>query len=142
MVSSRGRASADKRAITNSNRFSIMPANPRIYFDIETGPLPIAELVIPPFDPSQVKLGNIKNPDIIAEKIQRAEENHVSDYIKHAALDALSGQVLCIGYRVEHEQPAVLCADADGEKAMLLQFWELEAPGDGAVLAQEWQVLE
>ena len=87
MVSSRGRASADKRAITNSNRFSIMPANPRIYFDIETGPLPIAELVIPPFDPSQVKLGNIKNPDIIAEKIQRAEENHVSDYIKHAALE-------------------------------------------------------
>ena len=102
-----------------------MPANPRIYFDIETGPLPIAELVIPPFDPAAVKLGNIKNPDIIAEKIQRAEENHVSDYIKNAALDALSGQVLAIGYRVEHEQPAVLCADTDGEKAMLLQFWSM-----------------
>jgi uncharacterized protein YprB with RNaseH-like and TPR domain len=102
-----------------------MPANPRIYFDIETGPLPTAELVIPPFDPAAVKLGNIKNPDIIAEKIQKAEETHVSDYIKNAALDALSGQVLCIGYRVEHEQPAVLCADADGEKAMLLQFWTL-----------------
>ena len=102
-----------------------MPANPRIYFDIETGPLPLSELVIPPFDPSQVKLGNIKNPDIIAEKIQRAEENHVSDYIRNAALDAISGQVLCIGYRIEHEAPAVLCADADGEKAILLQFWAL-----------------
>ena len=102
-----------------------MPANPRIYFDIETGPLPAMELVIPPFDPSQVKLGNIKNPDIIAEKLQKAEENHASDYIKNAALDALSGQVLAIGYRVEHDQPAVLCADADGEKAMLLQFWSL-----------------
>ena len=102
-----------------------MPANPRIYFDIETGPLPLSELVIPPFDPSQVKLGNIKNPDIIAEKIQRAEENHVSDYIRNAALDAISGQVLAIGYRIEHEQPAVLCADTDGEKAMLVQFWAL-----------------
>jgi len=102
-----------------------MPANPRIYFDIETGPLPTRELVIPPFDPSHVKLGNIKNPDIIAEKLQKAEENHASDYIKNAALDALSGQVLAIGYRVEHEQPAVICADADGEKAMLLEFWEL-----------------
>lgn len=102
-----------------------MPANTRIYFDIETGPLPIGELVIPPFDPSQVKLGNIKNPDLIAEKLQKAEENHASDYIKNAALDALSGQVLAIGYRVEHEQPAVLCADVDGEKAMLMHWWGL-----------------
>ena len=102
-----------------------MPANPTIIFDIETGPLPLAELVIPPFDPSQVKTGNTKNPDLIAEKIRNAEENHVSDYIKNAALDALSGQVLCIGYRIEHEQPAVLCSDADGEAAMLRQFWRL-----------------
>ena len=90
-----------------------MPANPRIYFDIETGPLSFGELVIPPFDPSQVKLGNIKNPDLIAEKIRTAEENHTADYIRNAALDAISGQVLAIGYRIEHEQPAVLCADAD-----------------------------
>lgn len=102
-----------------------MPANPKIYFDIETGPLPLAELVIPPFDPSAVKLGNIKNPDIIAEKIQRAEENHVSDYIKNAALDALSGQVLAIGYQIEHEEPCVLCADTDGEAAMLQQWWRI-----------------
>ncbi len=100
-----------------------MPTNPTIYFDIETGPLPLGELVIPPFDPSQVKLGNVKNPDLIAEKIQKAEENHAADYIKNAALDALSGQVLCIGYRIEHDQPAVLCSDADGEAAMLRQWW-------------------
>ena len=102
-----------------------MPANPTIIFDIETGPLPASELVIPPFDPSQVKLGNIKNPDLIAEKIQKAEETHVSDYIKNAALDALSGQVLCIGYKVPGEKARVLCADADGEKVMLLQWWSI-----------------
>jgi predicted PolB exonuclease-like 3'-5' exonuclease len=100
-----------------------MPANPTIIFDIETGPLPASELVIPPFDPSQVKLGNVKNPDLIAEKIQKAEENHAADYIRNAALDAISGQVLCIGYRIEHDQPAVLCSDADGEAAMLRQWW-------------------
>lgn len=102
-----------------------MPANPRIYFDIETGPLPLNELVIPPFDPSQVKTGNTKNPDLIAEKIRNAEENHVSDYIKNAALDALSGQVLAIGYQIEHEAPQVLCSDADGESEMLKQWWRL-----------------
>jgi predicted PolB exonuclease-like 3'-5' exonuclease len=102
-----------------------MPANPTIIFDIETGPLPANELIIPPFDPSQVKLGNIKNPDLIAEKIQKAEENHAADYIKNAALDALTGQVLCIGYRIEREKPGVLCSDADGEAAMLRQWWEL-----------------
>jgi len=100
-----------------------MPANPTVIFDIETGPLPSHELVIPPFDPKEVKLGNIKNPDLIAEKLQKAEETHVADYIRNAALDAISGQVLCIGYRIEHDQPAVLCSDTDGEIAMLRQWW-------------------
>lgn len=102
-----------------------MPSNIRIHFDIETGPLPASELVIHPFDPSQVKIGNIKNPDIIAEKIQKAEENHVSDYIKGAALDALSGQVLAIGYRVEYEQPVVLAVGPATEKEILVDFWRL-----------------
>ena len=102
-----------------------MPANPTIIFDIETGPLPLNELHIPPFNPADVKLGNVKNPDLIAERIRQAEENHVSDYIRNAALDALSGQILCIGYRIEREEPSVLCSDADGEAAMLRQWWKL-----------------
>jgi len=102
-----------------------MPANPTIIFDIETGPLPVDQLRIPPFDPSQLKFGNIKNPDLIADKIQKAEESHAADYIRNAALDALSGQVLCIGYRFQHDKPAVLCSDADGEAVMLIQFWRL-----------------
>ena len=102
-----------------------MPSNPTIIFDIETGPLPLNELHIPPFNPADVKLGNVRNPDLIAERIRQAEENHVSDYIKNAALDALSGQVLCIGYRIEREEPSVLCSDADGEAAMLRQWWKL-----------------
>ena len=102
-----------------------MPANPNIYFDIETGPLPLADLNIPPFNPADVKLGNIKNPDLIAEKLQKAEESHAADYIKNAALDALSGQVLCIGYRIDHQEQNILCADADGEAHLLRQWWAL-----------------
>jgi DNA polymerase elongation subunit (family B) len=102
-----------------------MPANPTIIFDIETGALPFDQLVIPAFNPADVKLGNTKDPDKIAERIRQAEENHVSDYIKNAALDAMSGQVLCIGYRLERDEPAILSSDADGEAAMLRQWWEL-----------------
>jgi len=102
-----------------------MPANPTIIFDIETGALPFGELVIPAFNPADVKLGNTKDPDKIAERIRQAEENHVTDYIKNAALDALSGQVLCIGYRLDRNEPAILSSDADGEAAMLRQWWEL-----------------
>lgn len=102
-----------------------MPANPTIIFDIETGALPFGELVIPPFNPADVKLGNTKDPDKIAERIRQAEENHVTDYIKNAALDALSGQVLCIGFRLDSNEPAILSSDADGEAAMLRQWWEL-----------------
>jgi len=102
-----------------------MPANPTIIFDIETGALPFGELVIPAFNPADVKLGNTKDPDKIAERIRQAEENHVTDFIKTAALDALSGQVLCIGYRLERDEPAILSSDADGEAAMLRQWWEL-----------------
>jgi DNA polymerase elongation subunit (family B) len=102
-----------------------MPANPTIIFDIETGALPFGELVIPAFNPADVKLGNTRDPDKIAERIRQAEENHVSDYIKNAALDAMSGQVLCIGYRLERDEPAILSSDADGEAAMLRQWWEL-----------------
>ena len=102
-----------------------MPANPTIIFDIETGALPFGELVIPAFNPADVKLGNTKDTDKIAERIRQAEENHVTDYIKNAALDALSGQVLCIGYRLERDEPAILSSDADGEAAMLRQWWEL-----------------
>jgi hypothetical protein len=102
-----------------------MPANPTIIFDIETGALPFGELAIPAFNPADVKLGNTRDPDKIAERIRQAEENHVTDYIRNAALDALSGQVLCIGYRLERDEPAILSSDADGEAAMLRQWWEL-----------------
>ena len=39
-----------------------------IFFDVETAPLPESELaaMVPPFDPAEVRTGNLKDPDKIA----------------------------------------------------------------------------
>jgi hypothetical protein len=79
-----------------------------IVFDLETGPLAESELsaLLPPFDPAEVKTGNLKDPAKIAEKIAEAEANHRRDFIERAALDPLTGRVVAIG---------VMTFDAKGE---------------------------
>jgi 3'-5' exonuclease len=70
-----------------------------IFFDIETGALAESEIaaVMPPFDPAEVKTGNLKDPDKIAAKLAEAEANHRRDFIERAALDPLTGRVVAIG---------------------------------------------
>lgn len=101
--------------------------NKNIIFDIETGPAPEDELrrMLPPldlppkpgeFDPATVKLGNLKDKAKIEEKIEAAREAHnlaVSKYdekaateqaehwvkfVDKAALSAVAGRVVAIGY--------------------------------------------
>lgn len=92
-------------------------------FDIETGPLPEAELLamVPPFDPNDVKVGNIKNPDLIAAKIEESRINHTKNFVDRAALDPLTGRVLAIGM-VDGDQITIL--DSDDEKELLSSFWK------------------
>ncbi|HWI60040.1 MAG TPA: hypothetical protein VNZ22_22630, partial [Bacillota bacterium] len=63
-----------------------------IFFDIETGALPAAEIanLMPAFDPTEVKTGNLKDPDKIAAKLAEAEANHRRDFLDRAALDPLT----------------------------------------------------
>jgi hypothetical protein len=70
-----------------------------IFFDVETGALPESEIaaMMPPFDPAEVKVGNLKDPDKIAAKLAEAEANHRRDFFERAALDALTGRVVAIG---------------------------------------------
>lgn len=94
-------------------------------FDIETGPLPESELaaLVPPFDPAEVKTGNLKDPDKIAAKIAEAEASHRREFFERAALDPLTGRVLAIG---------VLCLETGGfsiighddEAKTLREFWD------------------
>jgi len=70
-----------------------------IFFDVETGALPESEIaaMMPPFDPAEVKTGNLKDPDKIAAKLAEAEANHRRDFFERAALDPLTGRVVAIG---------------------------------------------
>jgi len=97
-----------------------------IFFDIETGPLPENELaaLMPPFDPAEVKTGNIKDPEKIAAKIAEAEANHKRDFIEKAALDPMSGRVVAIG--LLYQDSGEFCVIGhDDEKQILFDFWHL-----------------
>jgi uncharacterized protein YprB with RNaseH-like and TPR domain len=96
-----------------------------IIFDIETGPLPEAELaaLLPQFDPAEVKVGNL-GPEKAAQKIAEAELNHRRDFFDHAALDPLTGRVLAVGllYPDSHE---FLVIGHDDEAQILREFWDV-----------------
>jgi len=108
-----------------------------IVFDLETGPLAESELsaLLPPFDPAEVKTGNLKDPAKIAEKIAEAEANHRRDFIERAALDPLTGRVIAIGvmrYDAKGETPTKFGKGGkfsiighDDEARTLREFWEL-----------------
>jgi uncharacterized protein YprB with RNaseH-like and TPR domain len=99
-------------------------------FDIETGPLPEHELsaLLPPFDPAEVKTGNLKDPAKIAEKLAEAEANHRRDFFDKAALDPISGRVIAIGM-LDLETDLFSIIGHDDEAKTLREFW-VAARGD------------
>ena len=94
-------------------------------FDVETGPLAESELsaLLPPFDPAEVKTGNLKDPAKIAEKIAEAEANHRRDFFDKAALDPLTGRVIAIGM-LDLETDKFFIIGHDDEARTLTEFWE------------------
>ena len=102
-----------------------------ILFDIETSPLPESELaaLVPPFDPAEVKTGNLKDPDKIAAKLAEAEANHRRDFFDRAALDPLTGRVLAIGLLKNAEggmqKAEFRIIGHDDEAQTLREFWSL-----------------
>lgn len=144
-------------ALTFPVPVTLLEASPMsVVFDIETGPLDLADLknLISPFDPlkevgprpgefdpASVKTGNLKDKDKIAAKIAEARERHEADAANYdarcaaaeanywqsimdkAALSAVTGQVLAIGY-CNGERRVFDCASDDRtESAILSQFW-------------------
>ena len=96
----------------------------RIYFDIETGPLPESELLplLPAFDPAEVKTGNLKDEAKIAAKIEEAKLNHRRDFIERAALDATTGRVVAVG--LLHDATGEFeVIGHDDEAETLREFW-------------------
>lgn len=111
------------------------PKRTAIVFDIETGPQDEAKLLalLPPFDPADVKVGNIKDPAKIAEKIAEAEVKHKARFLSEAALSPATGQVLAIGYQKLLEDgtdcsPTIMIpGDGIDERVLLKGFWDFFA---------------
>lgn len=97
-----------------------------IFFDIETGPLPESELaaLVPPFDPAEVKTGNLKDPEKIAAKLAEAELNHRRDFLDRAALDPLTGRVVAVGLLYQDSGEFHVIGHED-EAATLREFWRV-----------------
>lgn len=95
------------------------------FFDIETGPLPEGELaaLLPPFDPAEVKTGNLKDPEKIAAKLAEAEASHRRDFVEKAALDPISGRVVAIGLWPQGTDEFAILGDED-EAVLLRRFWD------------------
>ena len=96
-----------------------------IVFDIETGPIPEKELLamLPPFDPDNVKCGNLKDPEKIKAKIAQVEADHKREFIDKAALSPVSGQVVAVGYR-QAETTAIDTRLKLDEPVILEGFWK------------------
>lgn len=127
-----------------------------VIFDIETGPLPISDLmaVLPPwdpasagahpgeFDPASVKTGNLKDESKIQAKIAESAERHaqaVADYeaklskgesshwesvMDKAALSAITGKVVAIGYQ-GRKRSIQYANSRTTERSMLESFWSV-----------------
>lgn len=122
-------------------------------FDIETGqgdPEVILGLSKPfpafqplgEFDPSQVKVGNLKDEAKIQEKIQASREAHEQaakdaqgkweadrmkyeeDLITRSPLDPMLGVVLAIGILADDGSIRILGDDGEPEEVILASFWE------------------
>lgn len=85
-----------------------------VYFDIETGPLPEEQIrpLMPDFDAP----ANIKDPEKITAAIIAKEIK----WLEQAALSAITGEVLCIGYLVNE---SMFKFQVGAEKDILTSFW-------------------
>lgn len=95
-----------------------------ITWDIETSPLPEDRLrmMLPAFNPEDVKLGNTKDPEKVAAKIEEARANHWTDFQKRAALDAKTGFVMAFGFAIDDGPPQLALAETLEEERALLQW--------------------
>ena len=94
-------------------------------FDIETGADPLrARALMPSFDEAEVKLGNLKDPEKIAAKIEEERASHESDWLEKAALRPETGQVLAIGIIPQAGSGHIFHIHQNSEEETILAFWD------------------
>jgi hypothetical protein len=96
-----------------------------IIFDIETRPLPEDRLLalVPPFDPENVKTGNTKDPQKIAEKIEEARANHTTKFLAKAAVEPRMSHMMSFGWVLKDGGDPQLCiAETLEEEEELIEY--------------------
>lgn len=80
---------------------------PKLYWDIETAPLPLAELeaMMPEFEAAK----NLKDPAKIAADIEDKKQSFIAD----AALRATTGRIIAFAYCYDDKEPAVVTGNED-----------------------------
>ncbi len=130
------------------------PTTRAIVFDIETIPQDEAKLLasLPPFDPAEVKVGNLKDADKIAAKIAEAEAKHKARWLSEAALSPVTGRVAMIGSMESIDGLTMatsifyLQKDTITEETLLAGFWgywestlrEEYTPGEAIIQFQDF----
>ena len=95
-------------------------------FDIETKPDSEVSILAnaKPFDKSDVKLGNLKDPDKIEAKLEKAEVEYKNSLLDKAALDPHTSSICAIGINLNATSKVIHLADPK-EENILKEFWEL-----------------
>lgn len=97
-------------------------------FDIETMPIADIRSVIDPFDPSSVKLGNIKDEKLKADKLNSERVKYYDNKLDRAALSPITGRVLAIGYMFNSKTDSfemIFAKEESDEPELLKTFWDL-----------------
>lgn len=120
-----------------------------LYFDIETEPLPEAELraLCPEFDPAAVKLGNLTDPVKIRTKIEEAEKAHWEDFAGGAALSPLTGRVAAIGVLMSEGGQTLSFSSRESGEPGIIDCTGLHTPNpehatEAFGLARFWAMVE
>ena len=98
-----------------------------IVFDIESGAnLERSRALMPPFDESEVRVGNIKDPDKIKGKQADSRIAHERSWLRSSALRPETGHVLAIGMLPtrKSEGPLIFHVHQSSEADVLQSFWD------------------
>ena len=98
-----------------------------LIFDIETRPRDEEKIrkIMPEFREEDVKLGNVKDLDKRAEKIETARENHFFSFYDKAQLKSEYSEPCAIGIITPDKKEELLFAtDPDSISEMLKKFWD------------------
>jgi hypothetical protein len=95
-------------------------------FDIETAPrLDLVNELTKPFKRSDVKLGNLKDPEKIAAKMETAEADYWAKANDKCQLNPFTSEICAIGVHLDGAPEAILM---DGSEIQILsKFWSLIA---------------